>query len=85
MRDAKPSAKLIKKLRECIEAADQIVLNPGDHDAVHRLVHLVSQGDYEMRKIIKRDVFIGVLLVLACIALYAITITGTVFSAGVTA
>lgn len=84
LRSPSPSLKRIKKLKECILAADKITLDPENHQAIHQLISLVSKGDYETRRIIKRDLFIGVLLALASIALYAITITGTIFSAGAT-
>lgn len=78
------SAIRMSKLRECIDAANEVVLHPDNLQAMNRLVTLISQGDYETKKIIKRNIIIACLLAVASIALYIITITGTIFSAGAT-
>ncbi|KTD39098.1 hypothetical protein Lnau_0297 [Legionella nautarum] len=85
LRAKSPSSIRIKKLRKCIEAANTVVTQPDNLEAIHRLVTLISERDYEARKIIARDFFIASLLALASVALYVVTITGTVLSAGITA
>lgn len=85
LRAKSPSSVRIKKLRECVEAANSIIMQPDNLEAINRLVTLVSERDYETRKIIGRDFFIASLLALASIVLYVVTITGTVLSAGITA
>ncbi|PJE18148.1 hypothetical protein [Legionella sp.] len=85
LRAKSPSFARINKLRECVEAANIIVMEPDNLEAINRLVTLVSERDYETRKIISRDFFIASLLALASVVLYVVTITGTVLSAGITA
>ncbi|ARG98556.1 hypothetical protein [Legionella micdadei] len=84
VRSKYPSQIRIQKLRECVDAANAVVLQPENVQAINQLVTLVSHGDYEAKKIIKRDIVIASLLALASIALYIVTITGTIFSAGAT-
>ncbi len=80
-----PSLKRIRKLSECILAAAAVAKDPSNAQSNQHLILLLSQRNYETRKLIKRDALIGGLLILASLALFAITITGTALSGGITA
>lgn len=85
LRENPISIKRTKRLRECFDAANEVLCQPNNLEAINHLVKLVSKGDYEARRIVKRELVIGSLLALASIALYVITITATVLSSGSTA
>ncbi|CDZ76578.1 hypothetical protein BN59_00852 [Legionella massiliensis] len=85
LRESSPSIERIQKLRECIEAADAVVCQPNDLAATIQLAKLINEGDYEASRLDKYELFIGSVIALASIALYVITITATVLSAGSTA
>lgn|GEM_PF-3716757 len=85
LRDKKQSLVRIKKLQESIETAISVVTNPYDFAAVNHLIELSDCRGYEKRNINKAGLIIGFSMLLISLAIFAVTITGTVFSGGTVA
>ncbi|KTC68909.1 hypothetical protein Lbir_2442 [Legionella birminghamensis] len=85
LRADKPSLKRIQKLRQAVNAAQKVIEEPGNPEAIHRLTKIIHQASYEDTRVIKRDIAIAFLLALSSLVLFAVTIAGTILSGGGTA
>ncbi|MFC3907706.1 hypothetical protein ACFORL_01250 [Legionella dresdenensis] len=85
LRQEKISIDRINKLKESIDAACDVIKDPSDMAAVNKLAVLANQRGFEQRRINKAGLFAGSLLLLAGLAIFAVTIAGTILSAGATA
>lgn len=75
----------LQELKICIEAAQSVVENPGDKEAVNHLNKLANKANYEIYRFDAGKIFRGALLLLACIPIFFVTLYGTVMTAGLTA
>lgn len=83
--DKETTEKQLIAFSQALCAANIALRNPHEADLAMELFDLAQEGAYENRRLDTSSLLLGFFLLLACVAIYLITITATILSLGATA